>query len=93
MTQTTPIHTNCGNCTECAQNPQVIKYKCKKGSYELLNGYVCEGKDCRGEKTMSIIPTIIVGQIVGLAVFIITNDATFGAFACFGASILCLFIL
>jgi hypothetical protein len=98
MPQTTPIHTNCGTCTECAQNPQVVKYKCKKGgSYELLKGYVCEGKDCRGEQKTDAVPTIIkciiVGQIAGLAAFIFTGDSTIGALACFGVSILCLFIV
>jgi hypothetical protein len=97
MSQTTPIHTNCGTCTECAQNPQIVKYKCKKGgSYELINGYVCEGKDCRGEQKTNTISTIIkcviVGQVVGIAAFLITGDATIGAVVCFGASILCLFI-
>ena len=97
MSPTTPIHTNCGTCTECAQNSQIVKYKCKKGgSYELINGYVCEGKDCRGEQktntTSTIIKYVIVGQVAGLVAFLITGDAVIGAFVCFGASILCLFI-
>ncbi len=94
MTQTqTPTHTNCGTCTECAQNPQIVKYKCAKGgSYKLANGYVCEGVDCRGEKSPTIIKYIIVGQIAGLVVFVVTNNPLYGALACLGASILYLFI-
>jgi hypothetical protein len=97
MPRTTPVHENCGTCTECAQNPQIIKYKCKKGgSYELIKGYVCEGKDCRGEQKTSILPTIIkcvmIGQVAGLVAFAFTGDVTIGAFVCFVASILCLFI-
>ena len=97
MPHTTPVHENCGTCIECAQNSQIIKYKCGKGgSYELLNGCVCEGNDCRSEQktntTSTIIKCVIVGQIAGLAVFFVTGDATISALACLGVSILYLFI-
>ena len=61
----------------------------------MVSGSVCEGKDCRGE-TLCVFPTIIkcliVGQVLGLATFVITNDAMIGALVCFGVSLLYLFI-
>ena len=87
------LHTNCGSCSECAQNPQIVRYTCEMGgSYERLNGYVSVGVDCRGEKSPPIIKHIIVGQVAGLVVFVATNNPLYGALACLGASIVYLFI-
>ena len=84
--------TNCGSCTECSRNPQIVRYACEKGgSYERLNGYVDVGVDCRSERT-GIIKYIIAGQVSGLIVFAITSNPLYGAVACLGASIAYLFI-
>lgn len=97
MPHTTPIHENCGTCTECARNPQIVKYKCEKGGfYRLVNGYVGSFDDICIKPERNIISTIIkcliVGQVVGLVMFLISNDAMNSALVCFGASLLYLFI-
>ncbi len=94
MPQTTPIHTNCGTCTECACNPQIIKYECNRGgSYRLLNGYVGNIEDGCIKTEMgiwwpTIIKCIIVGQAASIIVSYITRDALIGALVCLMVSVI-----
>jgi hypothetical protein len=94
MPRTTPIHTNCGTCTECAQNLQVVKYECEKGgSYSLLNGYVEKIDDVCIKPEIgiwwpTIIKCIIVGQIVGVVVFLISAIPIISAATCLGVSLI-----
>lgn len=93
MPHTTPIYTNCGTCTECAKNPQIVKYKCEKGgSYKLLNGYVGKIDDvCIKPETdvlSTVIKCIIIGQAVGLVVFLISGIPVISAAMCLGVSLI-----
>jgi hypothetical protein len=91
MPRTTPIHKNCGTCTECESNPQIIKYTCRKGgSYKLLNGYVGSFNDiCKPQTNVlaTVIKSLIVGQVSGFIVFVIGSDAMISAFVCLGVSL------
>jgi hypothetical protein len=93
MPRTTPIHENCGTCTECARNPQIIRYTCRKGgSYKLLTGYVGSIDDVciKPEKdTIStIIKCLIVGQVVGIVTFLIGGIPAISAAMCLGVSLI-----
>lgn len=93
MTHTTPIHENCGTCTECARNPQIIHYKCKKGgSYKLLTGYVGSFDDICKQQTNICLPnlitSIVVGQIVGFFTMYVTNNPPICAVICLGVSLI-----
>jgi hypothetical protein len=88
MQKTTPIHINCGTCTECARNSQIVKYKCiKGGSYQLLNGYVgCIDDCCIKPRKDILLPLIVVSQLVGAIAFWFTYNPLIGAVVCFVVS-------
>jgi hypothetical protein len=94
MPRTTPIHTNCGTCTECARIPQIVKYKCEKGgSYRLLTGYVGEIEDvCIKPGTGIWWPTVIkciaVGYLAGAIMFYITGIPLVSAAVCLMVSVI-----
>ncbi len=87
MPHTTPTHENCGICTECAHNPQIVKYKCKKGgSYKLLTGYVGKIDDVCIKPQKDILLPIVIGQVAGIITFFVTNNPLVGAIVCFVVS-------
>jgi len=93
MPHTTPIYTNCGTCTECAKNPQIIRYTCRKGgSYKLLTGYVGKIDDVCIKPQEDILLPIVIGQVAGVITFFVTNNPLVGAIVCLAASLLYLFI-